>query len=266
MATKAKTSKKEKYSEDEVITIELQNLLTPLAIIISGFMISASFIYAFNTYGGVGGGTTSGSGNVVVADDAGEGAEGLINVQTSIDDDPYLGDKDTAKIAIVEFSDFECPYCQRHWEETHAQLVENYVDTGEAILVFRDLPLTSIHPSAFPAAVAANCAGEQGGDSVYFKYHDEIFSNGLTSESQLEGFAQNIGLNVSQFNTCLASDKYDDEINADISDAASIGVQSTPGFVIGVLDSDGNVDGVTVSGAQLYETFESVILTQLDRS
>lgn len=264
MATNNKAKSSTKPQDEDVITIELQNLLIPLAIIVAGVIISSSLLYGLKTYG-VGTGAGSNGGNVNVQEPGGEDLVEVEAGQVSIDDDPYLGDKDTAKVAIVEFSDFECPYCQRHWQETHAALVEKYVETGDAILVYRDLPIVSIHASAQPAAVASNCAREQGGDKMYFAYHDEIFSAGLTSTTQLEGFAKNIGLNINEFNTCLASGKYDDEIDKDIADAAAAGIQSTPSFVIGLLDEDGNVDGVSVIGAQALATFEAVIEEQLAR-
>lgn len=261
VAPKAKT-----YEED-VITIELQYILTPIAILISGLMISASIFLALKQYGG---GVISGGDDLIVAapdlpkpDPTPE--EEFAPVTASIDDDAILGNKKTAKVAIIEFSDYECPYCQQHWQNTHSEIVEKYIDTGEVIFVYRDLPL-SFHPSALPAARAANCAREQGGDDMYYAYHDEIFKVGLTSESQLSGFADNLGLNASKFSSCVDSDKYDDEINADANDAALAGIGGTPGFVVGVLDSDGNVDGVRIGGAYPFSSFEQIIIEQLDRA
>jgi protein-disulfide isomerase len=98
-----------------------------------------------------------------------------ISAQVSLDDDPVKGNAD-APITIIEFSDYECPFCQRHFNSTYPQIVSEYLDTGKAKLVFRDLPLSFHDPVATQAAVAANCAREQGGDEAYFKFHDEYYS------------------------------------------------------------------------------------------
>lgn len=93
----------------------------------------------------------------------------------SMDDDPVIGDPNAA-ITIIEFSDYECPFCQRHFNTTHPQLLSEFINTGQAKLIFRDLPLSFHDPIATQAAVAANCARVQGGDEAYFKYHDEYFA------------------------------------------------------------------------------------------
>ena len=87
----------------------------------------------------------------------------------TIDDDPILGDKN-APITIIEFSDYECPFCKRHFTDTYPKLIKEYIDTGKAKLVFRDFPLSFHDPMATKEAVAANCAKEQGGDKKYFDY------------------------------------------------------------------------------------------------
>lgn len=106
-------------------------------------------------------------------------------VKVSLDDDPKQGNND-AKIAIVEFSDYECPFCQRHFQQTYPQLKTNYIDTGKTLFVFRDLPLPFHDPIATQAAVAANCVREQGGDEAYFKFHDQYFTNTLTNAKGLK--------------------------------------------------------------------------------
>ena len=97
-----------------------------------------------------------------------------ISMQISVDNDPVLGKAD-APVTMVEFSDYECPFCKRHFQDAHKRLVENYVNTGKLKIVFRDLPLSFHDPKATEEAVVANCAREQGGDDAYFKFHDAIF-------------------------------------------------------------------------------------------
>ena len=181
----------------------------------------------------------------------------------SIDDDPVLGDKN-APITIVEFSDYECPFCKRHFDETLPQLVKNYVDTGKVKIVFRDFPLSFHDPMATKEAAAANCAGKQGGDTAYFKYHDEIFTrtksngNGL-SEADLTTIATDLGLNLNSFNTCLADPAQTDEVKKDIADGTVAGASGTPTFVIGKTTSNGEIDGDLVVGAQPYAAFQAII-------
>ena len=181
----------------------------------------------------------------------------------SVDDDPVLGDKN-APVTIVEFSDYECPFCKRHFDDTLPQLIKNYIDTGKVKLVFRDFPLSFHDPMATKEAVAANCAREQGGDSKYFEYHDEVFTrtksngNGL-AEADLTTIATDLGLNLSSFNTCITDLAQTDEVKKDIADGSAAGASGTPTFVIGKSSSNGEIDGDLVVGAQPYAAFQAVI-------
>ncbi len=176
------------------------------------------------------------------------------NVQAAnlVDDDPVKGQKD-APLTIVEFSDFECPFCGRFYSNTLSQIEENYVDTGKVKLVFRDFPLESLHPSANIAAQAAECAQEQG---KFWEYHDTIFENqNQLSESSLKQWASDIGLDTEQFNQCLDSGKFSDEVQQDKQAAQDAGGRGTPFFVIG---------SQTLSGAQPYQNFQQVIESELN--
>ncbi len=181
----------------------------------------------------------------------------------SIDDDPVLGDKN-APVTIVEFSDYECPFCKRHFTETHPQLVKNYIDTGKAKLVFRDFPLSFHDPMATKEAVAANCAKEQGGDKKYFEFHDEIFKrttsngNGL-DDTKIKSIATDLSLNIDTFNTCLSNKAMEDEVKKDITDGTAAGASGTPTFLIGKTTNDGKVEGDLVVGAQPFAAFQAVI-------
>jgi len=109
----------------------------------------------------------------------GDGSE---DVTVSIDDDPLKGDKNKAKVALVEFSDYECPFCQRFHTETFDQIISTYVDTGKIVYVYRDFPLSFHEPKASEAASAANCVKEVAGDDKYFEfsklYYASTKSNG----------------------------------------------------------------------------------------
>lgn len=181
----------------------------------------------------------------------------------SVDDDPVLGDKN-APITLIEFSDYECPFCKRYFDQTFTQIKTKYIDTGKVKLVFRDLPLSFHDPMATKEAVAANCARKQGGDSVYFKYHDEIFKrttsngNGL-DDQKIRTIATDIGLNLGQFESCLQDKSMEDEVKKDLADAGQAGATGTPTFIIGKSSKDGKVEGSLVVGAQPFSAFEAVI-------
>jgi len=182
--------------------------------------------------------------------------------EVSIDDDPVLGDKN-APVTIVEFSDYECPYCKKSFDEVLPALKKNYIDTGKLKLVFRDFPL-SFHANAHKEAEAAECARSQGGDSAYYQFHDKIFtqttSNGTgLALTQLPVIAKSLGLNVSQFQQCLDSGTFKDEVDKDIADGSAAGVSGTPSWFIGKSSKDGVINGQYINGAYPYATFQAAI-------
>jgi protein-disulfide isomerase len=162
---------------------------------------------------------------------------------------PSLGPAN-APITMVEFSDYQCPYCRKWHQEVFQKLMDAY--PGKIRLVYRDFPLTSIHPEAFSAAEAADCAGEQG---VYWKYNDKLF-NGDPELGQVAyaRYAQDLGLDLSEFSTCQNSHKYQKDVQANFDFAAKLGVNSTPTFFI---------NGIALVGAQPYEVFKELIDKEL---
>ena len=170
------------------------------------------------------------------------------NVTT--DDDPGIGPED-APVTIIEFSDYQCPYCRRWTEQVEKQIIETYGD--KVRIVYRDFPLTSIHPESLPAAEAANCAGEQG---KYWEYHDALFAqkHGLGEKAYL-AYAKDLGLDVDKFSACLDEHRYRDEVMADREYAINLGIRSTPTFF---------VNGIAVVGAQPFDVFKSIIDRELE--
>lgn len=184
-------------------------------------------------------------------------------VQVSVDDDPVMGDPN-APITVVEFSDYECPFCKSFFTETLSQIKSAYIDTGKVKFVYRDLPLSFHDPAATKEALAANCARDQGGDEKYFLYHDEIFARTVSNGEGMKAAdyaaaATKIGLDVPAFNSCLSSDKFDAEIQNDLADAQKYGAGGTPTFFVGKSDPSGTFTGTTVSGAQPFASFQQVI-------
>jgi protein-disulfide isomerase len=181
----------------------------------------------------------------------------------SLSDDPVIGDPN-APVTIVEFSDFQCPFCARFFDQTLPQIKQDYIDTGKVKLVFRDFPIESIHANAKAAAIAAECADDQ---KMFWEYHDKLF-DGQTQWARLSAedasntfkqYASELDLATDDFNICLDSAKYSSEISQDFQNGANYGVTGTPAFFIGN-EKDGYV---TLIGAKPYSSFQQVIDKEL---
>lgn len=184
--------------------------------------------------------------------------------ETTIDNDPVLGDAKKAKVAIVEFSDFECPFCKKFHEESYQKLIDKYVTTGLAVWVSRDLPLPFHDPVATTAAGIANCVYNEKGSDAYFKLVPEMYKNTLANgkgipAATLDKLIVAQGVNAATIKTCAATEAVKSEITADIEAATAIGIEGTPSFVIGTLDDQGNVKGEVVVGAQPFASFEKIV-------
>jgi protein-disulfide isomerase len=177
-----------------------------------------------------------------------ENSGGIQRANVSTDDDPSIGPAD-APVTIIEFSDYQCPYCQKWYEEVFTQLMADY--PGKIHFVYRDLPLP-MHPEAVPAAEAADCAGEQG---AYWEFHDSLFSGQYTlGRSAYIQYATDIGLDLTAFTTCLDDHRYQAEVEADASDASKLGLTGTPSFFI---------NGRVLIGALPISNFTAIIDEEL---
>jgi len=173
-----------------------------------------------------------------------------IDMSGLIDDDDVKGDPN-APVTIVEWSDFECPFCAKFYRDTLGQIDEQYIKTGKVKLVFRDFPL-GFHANAQKSSEAAECAGEQG---KYWEMHDILFESGVQGGvSTYKKYASDLGLNTATFNTCLDSGAMADEVSKDMKDGTAAGIRGTPGFII---------NGQLLSGAQPFANFKSVIDAEL---
>jgi protein-disulfide isomerase len=161
---------------------------------------------------------------------------------------PALGPAD-APITIVEFSDYQCPFCRRWHDEVYEPLLAAY--PGQIRMVYRHLPLTSIHPDAQAAAEAAMCAGDQ---DAYWPFHNKLFSSDSLSEQTFVQYAQELSLNMDQFQSCITDRKYKEAVEKDSDFAVNLGVRSTPTFFI---------NGLAIVGAQPLEVFQQVIDKEL---
>lgn len=176
----------------------------------------------------------------------------------SVEGAPFMGDE-KAKLTLIEFSDYQCPFCARHASQTLPQIVTDYVKTGKVKYVLRDFPLEPIHPSALKAAEAARCAGDQG---KYWPMHDRLVVNprNLGAED-MTGHAKAVGLDLQPFQGCLGSGKHAAKVRQDLADGQNAGVNGTPTFFIGFTDQKSPKIRATkmLVGAQPFPKFKEAI-------
>lgn len=184
-------------------------------------------------------------------------------IAISLGDSPAKGDSN-APVTMVEFSDFQCPFCGQFYSQTLPSVMQNYIDSGKVKLVYKNMPLVNLHPNAMAAAMAADCANEQG---KFWEYHNKLF-DGQASWSSLAGtdatkifkqYAAGLGLDTNNFNSCVDSSKYSGKVNKDLQDGSSYGVTGTPTFFIGN-DKKGYAKLV---GAQPFSTFQQELDSEL---
>lgn len=165
-----------------------------------------------------------------------------------IENSPVLG-SDDAEITLIEFSDFECPFCRKWHREVFDKIRQDYPD--QVRFVYRDFPLTSLHPEAVPAAEAAECANEQ---DMFWEYAEKLYSVDELGEEIYLQYAQELDLDQEQFEQCIDESRYTDDVMSDYDYASNLGVRSTPTFFL---------NGVPLVGAQPYEVFKEVIEQEL---
>ena len=164
-----------------------------------------------------------------------------------------------ATVAVIEFSDYQCPFCSRYATQTYPQLNKEYVESGKVQYFFVNYPIEQIHPFAFKAHEAASCAAEQG---KYWEMHDRLFGNqSLLAPPELSKHAAAIGLDMAKFQPCLDSGRTGDLIRKDVARSQQIGVSGTPAFLIGTIDPNGTaVKGLKmISGAQPFAVFKPIL-------
>lgn len=183
-------------------------------------------------------------------------ADTLPDAPIDITREPFRG-ATNAKVALIEFSDFQCPFCGKYDRETYPQLIKDYVDTGRVKYVWRDYPL-DFHQDAGKAAEAARCARDQG---RFWEMHDRLFANQQTiAATDLPKYAEALQLNAPTFQQCLDSGRYTADIQKAITDANGLGISGTPSFFIGVVQPNGTVKAAKkLVGAQPYATFKAAI-------
>lgn len=187
-----------------------------------------------------------------------EPAEPLPAGLISVADAPVKGKPD-ATLTLIEFSDYQCPFCARHAIDTLAEIDKTYVSSGKIRYVFRNFPIDGIHPQAFRAHEAAACAAEQG---KFWEMHARLFANQKAlNPADLPKHAETIGLEMSQFQACFDSRRLSARIRQDVTEGRSLGVNGTPMFFVGISEpEDGKVKPLRMwRGAQDFEAFRKAI-------
>jgi len=184
-------------------------------------------------------------------------------IKFDIGDNPVLG-SESAKLILVEFTDYQCPFCGRYARETYPQLREQYVDKGLIRYAVIDQPL-SIHPDAAKAAEASHCAGDQG---KFWEMHEDMMAK-QDALGNLSSYANTLGLNVRQFEDCVDTGKYSDAVRKDMDLANKLGINGVPGFIIGTVDKNdaSKITGISmIRGAMPLGNFQKELDTALQKS
>jgi protein-disulfide isomerase len=176
----------------------------------------------------------------------------ILNVENA----PTKGAKN-AKLTLIEFSDYQCPFCKRHAESTFHQIDKTYISTGKIRYVFRDFPMETIHKQAQKAAEAALCAGDQG---KYWEMHDKLFAKQEALDLvHLSGYAKSVGVEIPSFKKCLVSGKYNDMVRQNSAEGLKIGINGTPSFLLGISDGNKVKSSKLIIGAQPFFAFKQEI-------
>ncbi len=174
----------------------------------------------------------------------------------------YVLGKSDAPLTMVEFTDYQCPFCARFEATTFPEIKKNYIDTGKLRLILRDLPLADMHPFALKAAQSVRCAGDQG---KFWEMKELVFKNqNKIDVDSLAGYAKDLSLNGDTFKSCMADGKHLKEIGDETKYAQSLGITGTPTFILGKAVGD-SVEGRVIVGAQPLAAFEAAINEMLGK-
>jgi protein-disulfide isomerase len=166
-----------------------------------------------------------------------------------------------APLVMVEYTDYQCPFCQRFHNTTWTELKKNWIDTGKVRFISRDFPLP-FHENARRAAVASHCGAEQG--KFWELRHTMIVNAEKLQSDRLPDYAKEAGLDVGRFNACLAADKYKEDIDKSYAEGLAAGINGTPSFIVGQLRND-RLEGVRMVGAMPYAMFDAKLKQMLDQ-
>ncbi len=249
--------------KEETFTVKKSTVWMIVSFVFIGLFIVSILTGGFRGFG------SSSTGAVVIPQgnqDDGSIPSGAVVTKISLDNDPYVGDKD-AEIKFIEFSDFQCPFCRAFYTQSYANLIKEYADTGKVQFVFRDFPLP-FHEGAQPYAEAAECANEQG---KWKLFHDKIFDEQnkqgqgtvpYPGKAVVKQWAKEVGIDSGKFDSCFDSGKYKNEVQKDLAEGESYGVSGTPSFFVG----NDKIGYKQIVGAQPYAVIKQTIEEALSKA
>lgn len=228
------------------VSMHAKSLGIPIAIVIAAIVIAGAIIFDGSKE------TSAPAVNTTPESDT-----DVTMVVEPVTAEDHIRGNPNAPIMIVEYSDFDCPFC-KNFHETMNQIMDTYGPDGDVAWVFRNFPITSLHPNAVKIAEAGECVAELGGNDAFWEFSDLVFGergvNEQTDPSKLPEFAKRSGVDQRAFETCLASGRYTETVVSDIKAAIAAGGQGTPHPVIMVGDQQG-----VIKGAQPYEVVSQII-------
>lgn len=234
-----------------------KSLAIPAAIILGFGLIAAAIFFS-----GKGGGTDVTIPGPNDSQDTQQNATGSINPITEED---HIRGNPNAQIVLVEYSDYDCPYC-KNFHETMNRIIDEYGESGRVAWVYRHFPLEQLHPNAPRLAQAAECVAMLGGNDAFWTFSDLVFgereTNAQTNPILVPDFAETAGVDIDQFNACLENEETQAEVEEDFNNAIAIGGRGTPHTILIVGDQQG-----VINGAQPYEVVKQIIdnlIAQLD--
>jgi protein-disulfide isomerase len=183
--------------------------------------------------------------------------EALLNKTVALSSVPTRGAA-AARVTMVEVSDYHCPFCRRYRQQTQPEIDKEYISTGKIRYAFIDYPIEQLHPDAFKAHEAANCAGDQG---KYWEMNAQLFTKPTRDVKELVAQAESVGVNGATFRSCLENGKYAKPVRESVARMQELGIDSTPTFLIGLTPADGQPMKVlkVVKGSVPFADFKSAI-------
>ncbi len=231
--------------------MQQNSLGIPIAIVIAGAMIAGAVFY-----------TNSGPGQIKMPGIAGgqepaPSAEQPSGELPPVNADDHIRGNPNAPIVIVEYSDYDCPFC-KNFHDTMNRVMDNYGTNGQVAWVYRHFPLQQLHPNAPGIAAASECVAELGGNDAFWTFSDLVFGERGTNEptnlTRLEEFATASGVSASAYNECVSSGRYNEKVAQSVQEAIAAGGRGTPHSFVLVGDQQG-----VINGAQPYEVVAQVI-------
>lgn len=228
--------------------------IIPAAIILGFGLIAAAIFFS--------GSTTPSAGTPLAGLDANKPATETTTAPVRpVDADDHILGNPNAPIVIVEYSDYDCPFC-KNYHETMSKIMDDYGATGQVAWVYRHFPIEQLHPNAPLIALASECVANLGGNDAFWKFSDLIFGereiNAQTNITQLPSYATQSGVDATAYAACVDEKRFVDKVNEDFADAANAGAQGTPYSLVLV----GGQQGV-INGAQPYDAVKQIVETLL---